>query len=141
MNERGERHGDVNRPERTEPDGPTSVEFLVKAVRHPSALELNLVPCRPVVSGRALKRCVEAVAAVVKRPDRETVGNGPGTRWQTLRRHEIDIVSEPSMLNPAFDQARTPANFRDPPPPPGGELRKIAGGVVRWTNVRFGRPD
>jgi protein-tyrosine phosphatase len=44
--------------------------------------ELRLVLARPLIAGASVERCVEAVAAVVDRPDREAVGHRSGVAGQ-----------------------------------------------------------
>jgi protein-tyrosine phosphatase len=55
---------------------------LAERVGHPVAFELRLVLARPLIAGASVERCIEAVAAVVDRPDREAIGHRAGVAGQ-----------------------------------------------------------
>ena len=78
VDERGQRLGDLDRGQRPEAQRPATVELLAKGVLHAMAFELGDVGVGALVARGALEGRVEAVAAIVHRPDRQPIGYRSG---------------------------------------------------------------
>lgn len=92
--------GDLGGPQRPESQGPAAIWLLAEFVCHPLVAQLLLVLACAFVSRGALKRRVKAVAAVIDRPDRQTVGDwAGGKRLQIIWTHRIAIGSRRARLD------------------------------------------
>jgi hypothetical protein len=92
IDERRQRAGDFHCAERTKPQSPAAIKLLTEAVLHAPASELLLVVLGTFVSRDTLEGRVKSVAAVINRPDRDSIGNRPGFDWKVrVRAHAFGI--------------------------------------------------